>query len=101
MPIEFKVLSNKGASRTYKKMTPEEKLKHFRNVAASVTQNAQGAWADIWNEFQDTVTRGVVISPEAEKGNFKPKCGWPEFLEKMWLLKHNLDYLQRFSQGKE
>jgi hypothetical protein len=29
-----------------------------------------------------------------------PECGWPEFLEKMWLLRHYLDYAKRLSEGK-
>jgi hypothetical protein len=41
-----------------------------------------------------------MVTPEAEKG-FRPKCGWPEFLEKMWVLRHYLDYAKRYSEGKE
>jgi hypothetical protein len=36
-----------------------------------------------------------MVTPEMEEG-FKPACGWPEFLEKLWLLKHYLDYIHRF-----
>ena len=81
-------------------LIPEEQLKHFRNVLSSVLQNANDTWADIWNEFQGTVTDKILILPGAEKSLFKPKCGWPEFLEKMWLLKHYIDYAIRFSKGE-
>jgi hypothetical protein len=72
-------------------------LKHFRNVTSSVVQDALNAWADIWAELQNGVACGVAVTPEAEKG-FKPSCGWPEFLEKMWVLRQNLDFLARFSR---
>jgi hypothetical protein len=39
-------------------------------------------------------TNGAVTPAMAE--GFKPACGWPEFLEKLWLLKHYLDYIHRF-----
>lgn len=77
--------------------TPEDKSRHFRNVIGSVLEDAQGTWAEIWKEFQ--MGNGLIVPPEVEKG-FKPECGWPEFLEKMWLLKHYLDYAKRFSEGR-
>ncbi|HUT52676.1 MAG TPA: hypothetical protein VM658_04740 [bacterium] len=41
--------------------------------------------------------RGPVTG-EARKG-FKPECGWPEFLERTWLLEHHLDHLKRIREG--
>ena len=76
---------------------PEDKTRHFRNVIGSVLQDAQNTWAEIWKEFQKD--KGIIIPPDLEKG-FQPECGWPEFLEKMWLLKHYIDYAQRFSEKK-
>ena len=76
---------------------PEGELVHFRNVTGSVTQDALKVWADIWAELQEGVAHGVAIGPEAEKG-FKPSCGWSEFLEKLWLLRHHLDFMDRFSR---
>ncbi|MBM4285013.1 MAG: hypothetical protein FJ128_07170 [Deltaproteobacteria bacterium] len=78
-------------------LSSEEKLRLFRKVAGSLLQDAQGTWADIWQELMGTVTNGVVILPDASQG---PKCGWAEFLEKLWLLKHYLDYTKRFVEGK-
>lgn len=74
--------------------TPLVELEHLLKVAASVTQDANRAWADIWKEFKPLVTPGGMIRPEAKKG-FVPACGWADFLEKLWLLKHYLDSVQR------
>lgn len=101
MARELKVISGtslQGAS--HKILTSDEKLRHFRNTMEVVLQEAQQAWAEVWKELQGRVVDGVVILPEAEKG-FAPECGWPEFLEKVWLLKHYLDYATQFTQAKK
>ena len=41
------------------------------------------------------VTPAGLVGPELQEG-FQPCCGWPEFLERFWLLKHYLDYTHRF-----
>ena len=99
MPRQFKILSAQ-AEHTCEVLTTDEKLRHFRNVSSSVLKDAQDVWGDIWDQFQGSVTHGFMVTPEAEKG-FRPECGWPEFLEKMWLLKHYLDYAKRHCDGKE
>jgi len=100
MTREFKVISNTGEEQhAYRVLGPEEHLRHFRNVTGSVLQNALDTWGDLWKEFQGTVTHGRLVTPEAAKG-FQPKCGWPEFLERMWLLQHYLDYAKRFCDGE-
>ncbi len=85
-------------------------LKHFRNVTRSVTQDALNVWADIWAELENDAACGVVAGLDAEgvraqnvpagspEKGFEPSCGWPEFLEKMWVLRQNLDFLARFSR---
>jgi len=78
-----------------KDRSAESALKNFRYVVASVNGDAQKVWADMWNELRDGVTPGGVVLPTESEG-FAPACGWPEFLEKMWLLKHYLDYVHRF-----
>jgi hypothetical protein len=102
MSRQLKVLS--GGAETeehiHKVVLPEEKLRHFRNVSGSMLQDAQDAWGDIWDQLQGSVTHGYMVIPEAEKG-FCPECGWPEFLEKVWLLKHYLDHAKRFCEGRE
>jgi hypothetical protein len=102
MPREFKVISGtgKGDQQSYKAILPEEKLRHFRNVTGSVLLDALDTWADIWNELQCAVTHGVLVSAEIKDG-FTPSCGWPEFLERMWVLRHNLDYARRLCEGKD
>ena len=102
MSRQFKVLSGRAErnEETFEIVLPEEKLRHFRNVSSSILQDALDTWGDIWDELQGSVTHGFMVTPEAEKG-FQPECGWPEFLEKMWLLKHYLDYAKRYSEGKE
>jgi len=78
----------------------EQALKDFRYVVASVDASALQLWAEIWQEFQAGVTPAGAVTPEMSEG-FQPSCGWPEFLEKFWLLKHYLDYLLRFSREAE
>ncbi len=73
----------------------ERALKNFRYVVASVDESALAVWADLWRELQQGVTPGGMVTPQRDEG-FKPSCGWAEFLEKFWLLKHYLDYIHRF-----
>jgi hypothetical protein len=73
-------------------------LRNFRYVVASVDGEALRAWSDLWEQFKSGVTPAGMVLPEMEQG-FKPSCGWAEFLEKFWLLKHYLDYIDRISKG--
>lgn len=87
----------------------EVELKHFQNVIGNVTQDALNVWAEIWGELQQGGHTGITVAAETDGEaaagvessageSFKPSCGWPEFLEKMWLLRHYLDFLARFSR---
>ena len=78
-----------------KTLSRETELRHFRNVSGSLVRGALDRWAELWGELQGQVTCGVMVLPEAQRG-FKPRCGWPEFLEKMWQLKFYLDSAKRF-----
>lgn len=78
-----------------KDRSAESALKNFRYVVASVNDDAQKVWEELWNELREGVTPGGIVLPTMSEG-FTPSCGWPEFLEKMWLLKHYLDYIHRF-----
>jgi hypothetical protein len=102
MPGQFEILSGnlKREEHPDAVLSPEQKLRHVRRVTDSVLQDALDAWGDIWDQLQGSVTHGFMISPEAEQ-NLHPQCGWPEFMEKLWLLRHYLDYLKRLSEGKE
>jgi hypothetical protein len=79
--------------------TPMYQLEHLLKVSGSVAQDANKVWAEMWNELKQIATGGGMIGPEAKEG-FVPGCGWPEFLEKFWLLKHYLDSIQRICDGK-
>ncbi len=79
--------------------TPEKKLRHLRNVTASVLRDALKVWSDMWEEMKGCVTEGCMVLPRAEKG-FKPECGWSEYMEKMWLLRHYLSYARKLSEGR-
>ena len=102
MSRELKILSGTPESEqgTWKVVSPEEKLRHFRNVNNSLLNAAVDTWRDIWCELEGSVTEGALVLPDAGEG-LQPKCGWPEFLEKVWLLGHYLDYAKRFCEGKE
>ncbi len=98
MAMQLTVISGNMSAKELTILRPEDRFKHFRNVTGAVLQDAQNAWAELWKELQGEVVDGVMVIPDAERG-FKPKCGWPEFLEKMWVLKHQIDYAKRFSEG--
>lgn len=90
--------------------SPQAELKHYQHVIGGVTQDALNTWAEIWGELQQGVHTGVTIAPKADEDAatsgtepsagepFKPSCGWPEFMEKMWLLRHYLDFVARVSR---
>ncbi len=80
-------------------MTALTQLDHLLKVAGSITQDANKVWAEMWAEYKHLTTGGGMVVPEAKEG-FVPQCGWPEFLEKFWLLKHYLDSIQRICERK-
>lgn len=75
--------------------SPERAVKNLRYVMGSVNDDALRAWSDLWEQLKTGVTPAGVVVPEMQEG-FEPACGWAEFLEKFWLLKHYLDYMHRF-----
>jgi len=81
------------------RFTPMVEMEHLLRVIHSVTGDANKTWADIWGEVKRLTTPSGAVLPEAKEG-FVPACGWPEFLEKLWLLKHYLDYVQRLCESK-
>ena len=99
MAKQFTVISGNRPAEARTILLPEEKFKHFRNVMGVVLQDAQKTWGELWDELQGEVVDSVMVRPDAEHG-FRPKSGWPEFLEKMWILRHQLDYARRFSEGR-
>ncbi len=79
--------------------SPQVELKHFRSVTGGVVQDALSVWADLWGELEDGIDCTTVVNLGADKG-FEPSCGWPEFLEKMWVLRHHLEFVARFSRQR-
>ncbi len=93
-------------------------LRHFQNVTNSVVQDALSVWADLWAELDSQDGRqktedgeqkaqdGTVLPDPSSvlcprsSGSWSPTCGWPQFLEKMWILRQNLDFLARFSRQR-
>lgn len=75
-------------------------LKDFRYIVASVDEDALAVWAELWKELSGGVTPAGVVLPESERG-YAPACGWPQFLEKFWLLKHYLDCIHHFCANQE
>lgn len=78
---------------------PVHQPDHLLKVAGLVNQDAAEVWAQIWGEFRPHVSASGAVLPSIEKG-FVPACGWPEFLERLWLLKHYLDSVNRICQDK-
>jgi hypothetical protein len=78
---------------------PQTQLHHIRNINSNLMQEALNVWADIWTEFEGRVTHGTTVLPGARKG-FIPECGWPEFLEKLWLLRFHIDSAKKFNASK-
>lgn len=99
MATQLTVISGNGPVRERNILLPDDKLKHFKNVTGVVLQDAQDTWADLWGELQGEAVDGVVVLSDGQQA-IQPKSGWPQFLEKMWLLKHQLDYARRFCEGK-
>ena len=101
MARKFEVLPGGAPAerKTRGDVTAETMLRHFQSVNASILQDALDTWGNIWDQLQGSLTHGVMVDPEVEK-NFQPECGWPEFCEKLWLLRHYLDYAKRFCDGK-
>lgn len=77
---------------------PEVELRHLRHVTSSMLSGALSVWADIQGEFEGVVHHGNLVDDRARAG-FVPRCGWPEFLERMRALEHYLTHTQRIASG--
>ena len=80
-------------------LTPQAELEHLLKVANSISHDASATWMEIWNELRECVACGDKALRESQK-RFLPSCGWGEFVEKLWLLKHYLDSIQRVTTKK-
>ena len=95
--LKLSTWTNENGKLVREALGPEDRLRHLRNVTSSLMDNALNVWAELWQEFDERVVFGVAVLPQAKEG-FKPECGWPEFLERMWLLRHYLDFAKRLSE---
>jgi len=93
MPKQVEVLPsgiNEEEQYTSEPPSQEEIIRHFRDIQVSELREARDKWWDIYNElhgvdnFEDMASFGI-------KEDFQPKCGWSEFVERMWQLKKHLD----------
>ena len=71
-------------------------LVDFKNVTNNLVQDALTVWADLWAELDNQVE--LDDTDNSNKNRFEPSCGWNKYLEKMWALKHYLDFVKRLSQ---
>jgi hypothetical protein len=77
----------------------EKQLRGVCNVTSNVVQQALDVWSELWAELDGQVVAGTLVLPQEQSGH-APARGWPDFLEKMWLLRHYLDYAKRFTDGR-
>lgn len=75
------------------------KLRHFRGVAASVLNDAQKVWEEIWDACRDSRSCEEILEGIEEADGAMPACGWPELREKLHLLGHYIQYTRRLCDG--
>ncbi len=75
------------------------RMRHFQGVAASVMEQAQDLMDEICEQLRDPRTPEEIIDGVPLSEDTLPSCGWPEFLEKLHLLGHYLDYTRRLCDG--
>ena len=75
----------------------EMELREFKNVIHNLMQDALTVWADAWAELDGRLPSGTK-GIEGSDLKFDPSCGWTEYLEKMWILRHYLEFTKKFSQ---
>jgi len=75
------------------------RLRHFRGIAASVMNEALRIWQEIWESSLDTRTCEEILEGADESKDRIPSCGWPEFRERLYLLRQYIDYARRLCEG--
>jgi hypothetical protein len=69
-------------------------LKNFRYAVAALDEDALKTWDELWDQFKRGATPAGPVPVDLEHG-FLPACGWAEFLEKFWLLRHCIENIHR------
>jgi len=75
------------------------RIRHFRGVAGGVMNEALKLCEELWAACQDNRTCEEIIEGIGEQMSKEPVGGWPEFLEKLHLLRHYIDYAKRLCDG--
>lgn len=75
------------------------RLRHFRGVAASVLNDAEKVWEEIWEACRDSRSCEEIIEGIEEADGAIPVCGWSELREKLHLLGHYIRYTRRLCDG--
>jgi hypothetical protein len=70
----------------------ERRLRKLRYLIAAVDEEALETWTSLWRQLQGL--ESMSDAPGLPAG-FQPPGGWPRFVERLWLLKHHLDHIQR------
>ena len=94
-PKKVNVGDNNGQVASQRSSSATE-LQDFKNVTNNLVQDALTVWADLWAELEGKIEPDGT--DQKTQDTFEPSCGWNEFLEKMWVLKHYLDFVKRLSQ---
>jgi len=77
------------------RMLSTDQLKDFKHVTNGLIQDAINVWDELWAELDGREASGAMVKLEA---GFEPSCGWTEFLQKMWTLRHYLNFIKRYSR---
>ena len=75
-------------------LSPDE-LRDFKYVTNGLIQDAINVWDELWAELDDPGESDNLARLES---GFEPSCGWTEYLQKMWTLRHTLNFAKRYSR---
>lgn len=93
-PEMAKIKADLEASVSQRLSDPDE-LRNFKHVTNGLVQDAINVWDELWAELDGTDESGALVKLES---GFEPSCGWTEYLQKMWTLRHYLNFAKRYSR---
>jgi hypothetical protein len=97
---KFRDESDESLDNAPSEVFSEIDLQKFKNITNQIMQDALHVWAQLWGELESRVpSEDRKSSCVAEKGMSSSE--WTEFIEKMWLLRHYLDFTKRLSQQEQ
>jgi hypothetical protein len=89
-----KIKADLEASVSQRLLSTHE-LKDFKRVTNGLMQDALNVWDELWAELDGRDSPNGITKLES---GFEPSCGWTEFLQKMWVLRHYLNFTKRYSR---